>query len=198
MEPIEVVELVRQLASGLEAAREAHIIHRDLKPSNVFRHDDVWKILDFGVAKVELAGNTLTAGQLVGTSVYMAPEQASGAAIDHRVDVYALAAIAYRALTGAAPFESAEMADVLFNLVRGLPRLPSALAKLSRDIDDVLALGLAKLPDDRFASATEFAATLSDAVTIGLSETVRSRARRLAARRRLWNDGSTAIAAHER
>src|SRR5213078_4696208 len=95
--------LVDQIAIGLEAARVAGIVHRDLKPHNVFLAEDGglrrWKILDFGVSKSGGSG-TLTQGHVVGTPAYMAPEQARGEDVDHRADVYSLAAIIFRAITG--------------------------------------------------------------------------------------------------
>src|SRR5262249_31133523 len=102
--PAKVVELLEQAGAGVTAAGAVGIIHRDLKPQNVFLAGTTWKILDFGVSRLADTGDTLTAGHLVGTPAYMAPEQARGARVDHRADLYALAAIAYRCLTGHAPY----------------------------------------------------------------------------------------------
>jgi eukaryotic-like serine/threonine-protein kinase len=163
--PAEVVDLVSQIAIGVTAAATAGIVHRDLKPQNVFRHHDVWKVLDFGVARAMDQGDTLTAGQIVGTPSYMAPEQASGGAIDHRTDLYALAAIAYRALTGHPPFSGKEVAETLYRVVHTRPTRPTLLApELPAAVDAVLAKGMARRPTDRFASATEFATALRDAL----------------------------------
>jgi serine/threonine-protein kinase len=74
----DVIEMVRQVGAGITAAAAVGVVHRDLKPQNVFRHGEVWKILDFGVARAADHGDTLTAGLVVGTPSYMAPEQATG------------------------------------------------------------------------------------------------------------------------
>src|SRR5688572_14487396 len=160
----ETIEMARQLAAGLEAARKAGIVHRDLKPQNVFRIDGpvpTWKILDFGVSKLVGHGGTLTQGHVIGTPQYMAPEQARGEEVDHRADVYALAAIVYRCLTGRPPFGGAGVPQILYAVVHTLPPRPSSLAELPPGADDVLARGLAKRPGDRFADATAFAAALA-------------------------------------
>ena len=110
--PREAAAIVIQVARALRRAAEAAIVHRDLKPSNVFivRGDDdeggeVVKVLDFGVAKaprITLVGETTKSGTIMGSPRYMSPEQARASeAVDHRSDLWSLAVIAYRALTGA-------------------------------------------------------------------------------------------------
>nr|MBA3500823.1 serine/threonine protein kinase [Deltaproteobacteria bacterium] len=102
----ELVVMLDQVARGLEVARKAGIVHRDLKPHNIFLNEGgTWKILDFGVSKVMDSEGTLTGEGIVGTPQYMAPEQAAGGDVTHLADVYALGAIAYRCLTGRAPFK---------------------------------------------------------------------------------------------
>ncbi len=149
-----------EVAIGLEAAREAGIVHRDLKPHNVF-HAEVagtrtWKILDFGVSKQGGTG-TLTRGHVIGTPAYMAPEQARGEDVDHRADVYSLAAILYRGVTGHPSFTGKDVPSMLYDVVYRVPTQPSILTTLPGDIDRVLAIGLAKDPRDRFATAGELA-----------------------------------------
>jgi eukaryotic-like serine/threonine-protein kinase len=177
--PATVVELMQQVGAGITAAGAAGVIHRDLKPQNVFLAGTTWKILDFGVSRIADTGDTLTAGHLVGTPAYMAPEQARGARVDHRTDLYALAAIAYRCLTGHAPFASGDIGDVLYRVIHTTPRRPSLLARMPRDLDLALAIGLAKKPEDRFATATELAAAIADALDGRLDEALRARARAL-------------------
>ena len=170
-----VVDLIRQVGAGVTAAGVAGVIHRDLKPGNLFLSGATWKILDFGVSRLADSGDTLTAGHVVGTPAYMAPEQARGAEVTHRTDLYALAAIAYRVLTGHAPFTGGEIADVLYRVVHTAPRRPSSLASVSDEVDLVLAIGLAKEPGDRFASATELADAIAAALAGTLDEATRAR-----------------------
>ncbi|MET0283021.1 MAG: serine/threonine-protein kinase [Polyangiales bacterium] len=182
----ETCDMVRQVAAGLEAAHARSVVHRDLKPGNVFRTlvedslEPIWKVLDFGVSK--LSGGldaTLTANELIGTPQYMAPEQARGERdLDSRTDIYGLAAIAYRALTGEPPF-TGELPSILQYILERMPHAPSSRAALSSDIDLVLALGMAKRRDDRFASAAVFASALSQAARGELDEVTRQRARAL-------------------
>jgi eukaryotic-like serine/threonine-protein kinase len=188
LSPPEVVDLVAQIGAGITAAASAGIVHRDLKPQNVFldlaRRESptsrgTWKILDFGVARAMDQGDTLTAGQVVGTPSYMAPEQATGGEVDHRTDLYALAAIAYRAITGHPPFAAGEIAETLYKVVHTRPRRPSELADLPPEIDLVLAIGMAKPPGQRFATATELAAALAAAFAGALPEHVFERGRML-------------------
>ncbi|MEZ4368799.1 MAG: serine/threonine-protein kinase [Kofleriaceae bacterium] len=177
----DTVDMIRQLAIGLEAARAAGIVHRDLKPHNVFLADravggQIWKILDFGVSKLASGQGTLTRGQVVGTPAYMAPEQARGEDVDHRADVYALAAIAYRVLTGHPAFTGKDVPSTLYDVVYKMPTQPSLLTALPADVDRVLALGLAKSASDRFATAPELAEALALAFGEGLPPTMRRRA----------------------
>jgi serine/threonine-protein kinase len=179
LKPREVVDLVTQVGAGITAAAAAGIVHRDLKPQNVFLDRGTWKILDFGVARAMDQGDTLTAGQVVGTPSYMAPEQATGEPVDHRTDLYALAAITYRAVTGHPPFAAGEIAETLYKVVHTRPRRPSDLADVPPEIDLVLAIGMAKNPGQRFATAHELASAIAAAFSGALPEHVFERGRML-------------------
>ena len=175
----DVVTLVRQVGIGLSAARKAGIVHRDIKPHNLFRAQvgdrHVWKILDFGVSKIGPTG-TLTRGRVVGTPAYMAPEQARGDDVDWRADVYALAAIAYRCFTGHPPYTGKDVPSTLYNVVFRMPTRPSLLADMPLDIERVLAIGLAKRPEDRFQDGAEIGDALEAAAADGLAPELRARA----------------------
>ena len=163
-----LVTMLRQIGLGLDAAHRAGIVHRDLKPRNIFcaqkaGTEEVWKILDFGVSKLDSGDNTLTRGQLVGTPAYMAPEQARALPVGPRADIFALGVIAYRALTGSPPFSGDTNVEILFRVSHAMPVRPSDLAKLPEAVDDVLAIALAKDPEDRFKNATELAVALDTA-----------------------------------
>jgi serine/threonine-protein kinase len=180
----QVIDLVDQIGKGLNAAARAGIVHRDLKPQNLFYADQpagppIWKILDFGVGKVVGDTGTLTEGQVVGTPIYMAPEQAQGKEVDQRADLYALAAIAYRCLTGHLPYRAKDVPTILYNVVYEMPVRPSALIEVNPDIDDFLLVAMAKSPEHRFASADEMAASLEDAMRGKLPPELRERASEL-------------------
>ncbi len=175
----------RRGALRLDLARAT--VH--LKPDNLFlvarRHDaPLLKILDFGISKVQGGATHLTNEiALLGTPDYMAPEQAEGhaAAIDPRSDVFALGAIAFHALTGRRPFLGPSIPAVLHAICSREPPRPSALvAGLPAEVDAVLAIALAKRPDDRYQDAGTLARELRAAIAGALPEATRLRAARLA------------------
>jgi serine/threonine-protein kinase len=160
----ELALLLDQIARGLEVAHVAGVVHRDLKPHNVFHHQrSVWKILDFGISKIVGSDGTLTGARLVGTPTYMAPEQASGGAVTAASDIYSLGAIAYRCLTGRTLFKGDELAELVYQVVHAPPVRPSELANVPTEVEDVLAVALAKDPRKRFSSATTLARAFADA-----------------------------------
>lgn len=152
-------------------------MHRDLKPQNVFLAEEgrkrSWKVLDFGVSKLRESQATLTQGAAIGTPSYMAPEQAKGLSVDHRADVFSLAVIAYRSLTGRPAFTGPDAATTLYNVVYAQPVRPSELIGMTPDVERVLALGLAKDPARRLSSASLFSAAFRDAVNGRLDERLR-------------------------
>jgi serine/threonine-protein kinase len=164
-----LLAMLRQVGVGLDAAHALGIVHRDLKPRNIFcargkkAGDDVWKILDFGVSKLDSGEGTLTGGQIVGTPAYMAPEQARALPVGPRADVFALGVIAYRALTGSPPFSGDTNVEILFRVSHDMPARPGDLIRLPPEVDLVLAVALAKAPEDRFGTASQLAQALDAA-----------------------------------
>ncbi len=196
-----VVQLVRDVGRGLEAARTAGIVHRDLKPRNIFLAEvpspvasprRIWKILDFGVSKLMNGEGTQTKDQIVGTPSYMAPEQASGGEVNHRTDLYALGVIAYRALTGRPAFTGDHTAETLYQVVYQMPPRPSEVARLPADVDLVLAIAMAKRSPERFASAAELADALQAASRGALDPELRVRGERLAIKQPWGTTGTRA------
>jgi serine/threonine-protein kinase len=171
LEPRRVARIVLQLAGALDAAHAHGLVHRDVKPANVLITADEPEhvyLTDFGVAKHVRAQDGVTmAGQLVGTLDYAAPEQIGGAAVDRRTDVYALAGLLYHCLTGSPPFPRDDDTAKLWAHVNAPPPAPSALRpELPAAIDDIVARGLAKDPDERYANATELARACAEALGV--------------------------------
>jgi serine/threonine-protein kinase len=186
----EVLIMVRMIASGLDAAKESDIVHRDINPHNLFcvtaGEEPVWKILDFGVSKVvEPSGDV--DGETVGTPAYMAPEQAGGRVVDYRCDLFALAAVAYRSLTGFPPFAGDAVPQILFQVMHEPPKRPGSLTSLEPEVDLVLAIGLAKDRRDRFQSGDEFASALEAAARGQLASKWHRRAEELLSKQ-AWKD----------
>ncbi len=147
MPPKRALEILRQIAEAVDHAHGRHVIHRDLKPSNVMLADGGWvKVMDFGIARQVLDSMLTTTNTIVGTPVYMAPEQAMGAVVKES-DVFALGVTLYELLTGALPFKGTnEMNDKL----EGRFVLPSVLApELGTGLDEVLRKALAPRAEDR-------------------------------------------------
>ena len=166
-----------QVCRALDAAHERGIVHRDLKPDNVFlvRHragHDFVKVLDFGISKVQTAEaeqvRMTKTGQLVGTPLYMSPEQARGDTnIDLRADIYALGVMLFEMITGRPPFDGSNYFQLLWKHGNEPPplmreRMPSVPAAL----DDVVQRALAKKREERFQSMAE----LEEALLAALPE----------------------------
>jgi serine/threonine protein kinase len=158
----ETYRVVAQVGKALTKAHAAGIVHRDLKPENIFlvadSEGEVAKVLDFGVAKqtATLDSNTRT-GALLGTPYYMSPEQAQGIkAIDHRADLWSLAVVTFRCVTGELPFKSTALGDLLIKIVTQPLPIPSQIASgLPEGFDVWWARAAEREPERRFQSARE-------------------------------------------
>jgi eukaryotic-like serine/threonine-protein kinase len=171
--PLPEARLCHLLAQVLSALGEAHarnVIHRDLKPENIMVAKDLGqgervKVLDFGIAKI-LDGDlpVLTRNDVVcGTPQYMAPEQATGAGLDARSDIYAVGVILYQLCTGRLPFDGTSAMDVLTQHVNDLPQAPrqrAPRASISEAMERLILRALEKDPARRPQSADEFRSLL--------------------------------------
>jgi serine/threonine protein kinase len=163
--PPEAVRIVGEVASALDYAHGKGIVHRDVKPQNMLLDDGGRAYLaDFGIARLLETSTQLTAtGMIQGTPAYMAPEQATGEAVDARADIYALGIVAYETLTGRVPFTGPTPVSILLKHVSEPPPRPPT-SELPAAVTTVLEKCLAKKPQERFESAVEFAAALDAAL----------------------------------
>jgi len=157
--PEKVIGLVSQVASAIDYAHSKGVIHRDIKPSNLMLYEsDKVKVTDFGIAKLIDAEMTQS-GTLLGTPSYMSPEQAMGEKLDGRSDIFSLGVCAFEMLSGEQPFPGTNVTSILYKLVHVDPIEPTDLEMhglVPQKWHEVFSRVLAKKPDDRYQTATEF------------------------------------------
>ncbi|MFC6012796.1 serine/threonine-protein kinase [Nocardia lasii] len=160
--PDRALQIIGETAAALDYAHRAGVLHRDVKPANILlaRSDSQERVYltDFGIARLrDDSGHLTETGSFTATLAFAAPEQLTGAALDHRTDQYSLACTLYTLLTGSAPFESASPAAVITgHLQAPPPPVSPRRAGLPPILDAVMARALAKRPADRFNSCEEF------------------------------------------
>jgi serine/threonine-protein kinase len=161
----EAFRIGERMADALHHAHSSGIVHRDVKPANVMLlPGGEPKLFDFGIAKVaDAPGHWSIAGQLVGTPLYMSPEQAMGERVDARSDVFALGAVLYFLITGRAPFAAATIPHILLRVLNDDPPPASLLVSgVPEGVEYVLARAMAKTPGHRYASAIAMGQDIGD------------------------------------
>jgi serine/threonine-protein kinase len=156
------IDYARQILGALAFAHRNGIVHRDIKPHNiVVGSDGRLKVTDFGIARSG-ASQMTEAGSIVGTAQYLSPEQARGAPVDPRSDIYSLGVVLYEMLTGKVPFSGDTPVEIAMKHLSQVPELPSQLrSNIPHDLDAVVMRALAKDPEQRYASAEEMDADLA-------------------------------------
>jgi serine/threonine protein kinase len=160
----EAAKILDQIAPGLDEAHKKGFVHRDLKPSNIlFDSSNIPYISDFGIAKISQGSGTMTGSGIIGTPAYMAPEQATGDAVDGRADIYALGIILFEMLTGKQPYEAdTPMAIAIKHVTDPVPRILTVNPNLPADMDLIIQKAMAKSRDERFNTAVEMVQTLKE------------------------------------
>jgi serine/threonine-protein kinase len=159
----QVLTIGHRVALALAHAHSQGVVHRDIKPANVMI--DVVQgsvtVMDFGIARLSDAARTRT-GLVLGSPLYMSPEQLTGRQVDGRSDIYSLGVLLYQLLCGRLPFEATNMADLMRAVVeRPAPRLSVHRPDLPAELADVIELATQKRPALRYATATDLATDLA-------------------------------------
>jgi serine/threonine protein kinase len=160
----ETLRIVAQAADALQAVHQSGIVHRDVKPANLLvQPDGAVVLVDFGVARSAAATKLTGSGNVVGTALYMAPEQISGEPVSGAADVYALGALTFHCITGHPPFEGDNALQIAFQQVHDdPPPLPDDVPAAVRSL---VSRAMAKQPADRFPDAAAFAQAARAALT---------------------------------
>jgi serine/threonine kinase PknH len=170
LSPARAVAIVRQIASALDAAHAAGVLHRDVKPGNILvTADDFAYLVDFGIANAATEQKLTQMGDVLGTWTYMAPERFSGdeTKVTPSADTYALACVLFEALTGSPPFSGDRVSLIGAHLTQPIPRASLRMG-LPPALDDVISRGMAKRPEERYATSGELARAAESALaTLG-------------------------------
>lgn len=160
--PVDMIgKIAARIADALNYAHENHVVHRDIKPANIMITPgrDV-KIMDFGIAQIP-TGSRTQLGTVLGSPKYMAPEQVGGQATDGRTDIFALGVVLYEMLTGTIPFNGDNLSAIMYKVLNEDPVPPSKVnPRVPPFFDRIVTRALAKLPQDRYQTAGEFARDL--------------------------------------
>jgi serine/threonine-protein kinase len=158
-----IAQMISQICSALEYAHNQAIVHRDIKPANLMVLKDLnIKVMDFGIARVDTSSMTRT-GVAMGTPNYISPELLQGKPVDRRCDIFSLGVVIYELLLNRRPFKGENLTSLIYSIVNSDPEPPSKIdSSLPHVFDRVIAKALAKNPDERYQTAGEVAASLSD------------------------------------
>ncbi|MBB5868234.1 serine/threonine-protein kinase [Allocatelliglobosispora scoriae] len=156
LDPAQTISIVAQAAAALHAAHQAGVVHRDVKPANLLIEPDGRVLLvDFGIARAATDLSLTATGQVVGTALYMAPEQITQRDATPSIDIYALGAVAYHCLAGQPPFDGTTALAIAMLHLDGAPQpLPYSVPAGLREL---VATAMAKDPADRYRTAAEMA-----------------------------------------
>jgi serine/threonine kinase PknH len=165
--PSRAVRIIEQVAKALNAAHKIGLVHRDVKPSNILLdEDDFAYLIDFGLAHGSNQKKLTSTGAVIGTWAYMSPERMRSGEVDARADIYALACVLYECLTGSTPFPGDTFeSQALAHLHDPPPRPSITRPDVPPLVDQVIATGMAKDPDQRYATTVKLATAARDAIT---------------------------------
>lgn len=171
----QIGQLLKSLVAGLDYAHSQGIVHRDIKPANILLHSksgeitenspltkDVEPVItDFGLARIAHSGNQTASGLVSGTPSYMSPEQARGAKVDHRTDIYSLGIILYEMVAGQVPFGGDTAITIIFKHIN---EAPPPIEDISPELQSVIDKAITKFPEDRYQSGRDLLVDYFEAV----------------------------------
>jgi serine/threonine-protein kinase len=162
------IDIAHQVAEALDYAHKQAIVHRDIKPSNIILTEDYKvKLTDFGIARIEDAATMYQtkAGEILGTPVYMSPEQTMGQTVDGRSDLYALGVILYEMIVGRRPFTGNNIAAILRAITQDTPESPADVDQfIPRALSDLIMKSIARDPSKRFQTGRQMADSLASTI----------------------------------
>ena len=161
----ETAIIIERLASALDYAHSKGIVHRDIKPDNVLFDDTNHPYLtDFGIAKLTESAVSATGGGTMGTPAYVSPEQAQGAKVDSRADIYGMGVMVYEMLTGQKPYDAdSPMTVAVRHITEPIPEILQARPDLPVEVDSIIRTAMAKDKEERYPTAIELAGALNHA-----------------------------------
>jgi serine/threonine-protein kinase len=172
LQPERIVEMTAQVADALAFAHDHGVVHRDIKPANIMvLRNGVVKIMDFGIAMTS-SGSQTQAGTILGSPIYMSPEQVSGTTVDGRSDIFSLGAVLYELLTGISVFggENSTLTSIMYQVINEMPNSPTSVnPSIPVAFDYIVAKAMAKEPEHRYQSAREMADDLRNFKTLATS-----------------------------
>ncbi|MEW6717206.1 MAG: protein kinase [Chloroflexota bacterium] len=165
----ETIQILNDIGSALDAAHEQRIIHRDMKPGNIL-FDQYKKafLSDFGIVRFQESHATLTGSSIIGTPIYMSPEQIHGEKyLDGRSDIYSLGVLVFQMLTGSVPYQANTPAQVMMkHIMDPIPNVTEANPNLPTGCDQVIKKAMAKDREERYSSSAEMSKDLQDLVRL--------------------------------
>lgn len=166
--PPRAVAIITQIAAALDAAHRAGVVHRDIKPENILiTGDDFAYLVDFGIAAAATDQQLTQTGTAVGSWRYMAPERFSDDETTYRSDTYSLSCVLYECLTGAPPYQTQSLSALMAAHLMQAAAPPSQVRQsIPRAFDEVIAIGMAKDPGGRYATAGELARAAKQALSV--------------------------------
>ena len=160
----EALNIIEQVAEGLNAAHQKGIIHRDMKSSNVMiTESGIIKIMDFGLAKVRGVSNITRFGTTLGTAAYMSPEQARGENVDHRSDIWSLGILSFETLTGKLPYSGEFEQAIIYSILNEEPKTVLSIRKdVPLKLDQIIMKMLSKQKEQRYQDISELLLDLKE------------------------------------